>query len=76
MDFVTEVKEMQEVVVKTEYKPCNITLHDDDGDYVCIRINGFSIFNIYPNGKFSRIGAVPSYTGLDVDEYGKIKENK
>ncbi len=69
MDFVKE----KEVIIEEVMTPANITLKDYEY-YTTVRINGYSVFNIYQDGTFSRVGSIHPKIGLQIDDDGKIKE--
>ncbi len=73
MDFIVQERVVQEEIKK----PVDIKIEEWD-DRINIRIGGYYVINILPDGTFKRIGAISSgnIAGLTVDSEGKIKETK
>ncbi len=73
MDFIVQERVVQEEIKK----PVDIKIVEWD-DRINIRIGGYYVIKILPDGTFKRIGTISSENsvGLTVDSEGKIKETK
>lgn len=57
----------------TPTKTRTVELEYGDNGKVCLRVDGFYVLELLPDGTMRRVGCVGEETGLQVDSLGRVK---